>query len=56
MIMLNALLSLNPDAPIASLQTITIYKNSKDALNDVLNILNSSKDALNATMKFVDTQ
>ena len=42
MIMLKALLSLKPDAPLASLQSITMYKNSKDALNDVMKFIDKA--------------
>lgn len=36
MLMLKTLLTIKPDTPLQSLQTLSVMKNSKDALNDVM--------------------
>jgi len=52
MMMLKILLTMKPDAPIASLQSITIYKNSKDALNDVMKFVDKGGSTTTSSMGF----
>jgi hypothetical protein len=40
LMMLKIMLSASPDSPTGALQSMIIYKNSKDALNDVMKTLN----------------
>jgi len=55
MLMLKALLSMKPDAPMAALQGITMFKNSKDALNDVMKFVDKGGSTTTTTTASTST-
>jgi len=52
MLMLKTLLSMKPDAPGQTLQSLNVMKNSKDALNDVMKFVDKGGSTTTSSMGF----
>ena len=52
MLMLKTLLSMKPDAPGQTLQSLNVMKNSKDALNDVMKFVDKGGSTTTSSLGF----